>query len=255
MNHKQRDSRFMREGHFGGLKFDDGWFFYQVVGTEYAELKPYILLNENGNRAAIAAETAGSEQEEIDDTFDNKIIEPDDDERNAIFQILYGVAPSRMQVFLQFGRDRNVSLQDYDQPGDPAAYLNGFDSPYNNPSPQSEVFYINDMSPIRVQAYNPMNVAEEARVSFHVNKMRYVAITDRGLMKAMLQGQQPANLAMAGLGIQNSDQVGIPTWLNEAFGEHIHTTQEILDANTSGGQAGPVQRSAAELSQAQRGSQ
>lgn len=254
MNHKQRDNRFMKEGHFGGLKLDDGWFFYQVIGTEYVELKPYILLNENGNRSAIAAETAGSDQEEIDDTFDNKLVEPDDDERNSLFQILYGVAPSRMQVYLLFGRDRTVSLQDYDSPGEPAAYVNGFDSPYNNPSPQSELFYINDMSPLRVQAYNPMPVAEEARVSFHVNKMRYVAVTDKGLMKAMLQGQQPANLAMAGLGIQNSDQTGVPTWLNEAFGEHIHTTQEILDEETGGGRVGPLQRTAAELEQAQRGS-
>lgn len=253
MNHKQRDNRFMREGHFGGLKFDGGWFFYQVIGTEYTELKPYILKNENGNRDVIAAETAGSDQEEIQDTFNNQLIEPDNDERNSIFQILYGVAPSRMQVFLLFGRNRNVSLQDYDQPGDPAAYVNGFDSPYNNPSPHSEVFYVNDMSPIRVQAYNPMDESFEARVSFHVNKLRYVAVTDKGLMKAMLQGQQPANLAPAGLGIQNSTQVGIPTWLNEAFGEHIHTTREILDADSPENGSGPIQRSAAELEQAQRG--
>jgi hypothetical protein len=37
-----------------------------------------------------------------------------------------------------------------------------------------------------------------------------------------------------GLGVQHSDMVSIPTWLNNAFGEYIMTTEEILTHESSG---------------------
>lgn len=254
MNTKQRDSRMLQEGMFAGLKFAEGWWFIQVVGTEYVELKPWILQNENENRAPIAAQTAGVNDDEITDSQDRLLLEPNDSQRNTVFQIMYGIAPSRMQVFELYGRDREVAVQDYDSPGEPAAYVNGFDSPYNNPTRESELFYVNAMSPLRIQGYNPMDEAAEARLSFHINKLRYTTVTDRGLMKAMLQGQQPARLSMLGQGVQNRNQVGVPNWVNEAFGEHIHTTDVILDANSNGGQgSSPLPSSRADLEAIQGG--
>lgn len=246
MREKYKEDRFLRAGHFAGLKFDEGWLFIQVVGTEYVEMKPYILQNENEVRGEIAAQTAGVKEEEVIDEFDSNVLEPDSDERNTINQILFGVAPSRMQVFTLFGRDRNVALQDYDEPEDPAAFVNGFDSPYNNPSPQTEIFYTESQAPLRFQAFNPTDTPLEARLSFHVNKLRYTVVTDKGLMKAMLQGQQPASFHMMGLGVQNRDQSGVPSWMTEAFGEHIYTTSEILNSNGGSGSS-LVDESAASL--------
>lgn len=234
-------SELLRAGHIAGLKFDEGWWFIQCIGTEYVEVKPWILLNENGNRDVVGASTSGANDQNIVDSSGNdKILMPDDSARNTVHQIFYGVDPSRMQLFSLFGRDRNVALQDYDQPGEVGGYINGFDSPYDNPSPSTELFYINSMAPLRLQPYNPMSTAKEARVSFHVNKVRYTTITSEDKQKALLQGQEPAKLEMMGLGVQDADQVSIPTWLNEAFGEHIRTTSEILDSNTEGN--APVQQ-------------
>ena len=104
------------------------------------------------------------------------------------------------------------------------------------------------MAPLRLQAYNPMDEAAEARLSFHINKLRYTTVTDRSLMKAMLQGQQPARFSMLGGGVQNRNQVGIPNWVDEAFSDHIHTTKEILDANSTGGNGqSPLPTNAADL--------
>lgn len=256
MNYEQRDSRFLREGNFLGLKFDGGWWFVQVVGSEYNEVMPWVLPNENGNRAEIAAQTAGDSETNVVDANDNRILEPDDDERNIIHQVLYGIAPSRMQVFQLYGRSRNRAVQNYDRPRDPSGYITGFDSPYDNPSDQSEAFLINSMSPLRLQAFNPMNEAMEARLSFHLNKLRYTVITDLSLMKAMLQGQVPCSFGMMGGGAQDSDQVGIPSWLDSTFGEDIHSTREILDAESqSGGDQGPLTRSANQLTGSGGGSQ
>lgn len=231
---------YLQPGHFLGLKFEEGWWFIQVIGTEYVELKPWILLNESDNRAEIAATTAGSEDDEIEDTLNNRIIEPNDSARNTIFQVRYGIDPSRVQIFPIFGRDRNTALERYDEPGDPAPIVNGHDSPYNDPTEETEFFYVNSMSPVSIQAYNPMDVASEARLSIHVNKLRYTTITDRSLMKAMLQGQKRAKISNAGMGVRNADQIEMPNWLNDAFGEHIYTTREILDAQTSGSGQSPL---------------
>jgi hypothetical protein len=155
-----------------------------------------------------------------------------------------------MQVFNLFGRNRNEAVEDYDSPGEAGVYTTGYDSPYNNPSPETEVFYVNSMSPLRLQPYNPMDEASEASISFHVNKIRYTTITSESKQKAILQNQEPGKLVMAGKGIQDADQVNIPSWLREAFGEHIRSTQEILDSsqdstegNVAVGERGALERS------------
>lgn len=247
MRRKQRDNRMLRAGHYTGLKFDEGWWFVQVLATEYNEVKPVVMLNENDNRDVIAAGTAATETDEVEDGNNNKILEPTDDDRNTIFQLMYGVAPSRIQMFELYGRDRNRAVQDYDEPGDPAPAVSGYDSPYNNPSRESELFYVNSMSPLRLQAFNPMDESTEARLSFHVNKMRYATVTDKSLMKAMLQGQQPARLATLGGGVQDRNQVGIPTWVREAYSEHIHSTEEILSDSRPGSNRDTVRQGASNL--------
>lgn len=246
MKEEKRDPRLLRTGMFAGLKFDDGWWFIQTIGREYNEVKPVTLLNEDEDRDEIAPGTEGVTTDEIEDSQDRNILEPSSSQRNLVFQVLYGIAPSRFQVFELYGRERNNAVQDFDSPGDPAAYITGFDSPYNNPSRESELFTINSMAPLRLQAFNPTDTAAEAKLSFHVNKLRYTTVTDKDLMKAMLQGQQPARLQMMGGGAQNKDQIGIPTWVDEAFGEHIYTTKEIL-SNGNSDNGDNVPKPAAEL--------
>lgn len=221
-------------GQFLGLKFASGWFFVRVLETEFIELKPWILLNDSGNREAIPAETAGSEDDEVLDTNDRHFLVPEDNEQNLVFQIRYGIDPSRMQIYPIFGRDRSPNLVGSAEPGSPQIPVNGFDSPYNDPTEQSELFVMNSQEFPSFQAYNPMDEAEEARLSFHVNKMKYAAITDINVMKAMLQGQQPARLHPMGHGAQRRDQLGVPAWLNRTFGDHIYTTEDILTHQSAG---------------------
>lgn len=191
------------------------------------ELKPWILLNNEGNRVNIPATTAGN-QDEIRDSQGRRLIEPNESERNLVFQIFAGVAPSRMQIVPLFGRDQNLGLEASISAGDDELWLTGFDSPYNDPSMQSELFYVNDMERLKLQAYNPMNEAAQARLSFHINKIRYATVTDVNLMKAMLQNQVPSKKYMMGLGAQDRHQLQTPEWLDDTFGENILTTQEIL---------------------------
>lgn len=224
---KNQEDKFLQTGHFLGLKFQEGWWFVHVLETEMDILKPWILLNENENRAPIAAATAGTE-DQIRNTVGDEVILPDDDEKDLIYQSRIGIAPSRMQLFYLYGRERNNALQNYDQPGDPAPIINGFDSPYNDPAPITEVFGLNDMAPLKLQAFNPIDEAKEARISVHVNKLKYATVTNVDLMNSFLQGQVRARLKPSGRGAQRQDQIKAPTWLLDTFGEHVLTTEEIF---------------------------
>lgn len=228
MRDKDENGSTLLTGQFLGLKFASGWLFTRILETEFIELKPWILLNESENRAEIAPATAGSEDDEVVDALDRHFLVPEENEQNLIFQVKYGIDPSRMDIYTIFGRDRSPNLVGTAEPGSPQVPVNGFDSPYNDPSEQTELFVLNSQEFPSFQAYNPMDEAEEARLSFHVNKMKYAVVTDMNIMKAMLQGQQPAKLHPMGLGAQRRDQLSVPAWVNRNFGEHIHTTEEIL---------------------------
>lgn len=218
----------LKMGHFLGLKFDEGWWFTRILERQYTELKPWILLNENGNREPIAPQTAGSEHEEIQTPSGSHILNPDQSDQNLIFQVQVGLAPSRTVVYPIFGRDRHPNLERMDEPGENMVPVTGYDSPYNNPSTQLELFNIHGTERTSLQPYNPTDESLEAKASFHVNKMRYATVTDKGLMKAMIQGQQPAKLYQMGLGVENNEQMTTPGWLADMFGDHIYTTEELL---------------------------
>ena len=230
MRPEQDQTRLLETSNYLGLKFDEGWWFVQLLETEFIELKPWTLLNENGNRAEIAANTAGSEDDEIRDDRDRKYLVPRDEEQNLIFQIQYGIDPSRMQVYPIFGRDRAPNLRGTAEPETDQVPISGYDSPYNNPTQQSEFYTVNDMETPSLQAYNPMDEPAEAKLSFAVNKMKYATIEDIGTQRAFLQGQLPARLVPVGLGAQRRDQLRAPQWLTDAFGSSIRTTEEILNS-------------------------
>lgn len=225
--HKQ-DGRILKTGHYAGLKFEEGWFFTHILDTEYVELKPWILLNEDEERDEIAPHTAGSTDDEIVDHVERQLVEPRSSEQNLLFQLHLGVAPSRIQIFPFFGRDRAPNLTGGAEPGKPQVYLNGYDSPFNDPSPQSEIITVNSMDNLALQAYNPMDEPQEAKMSFHVNKMKYAVVEDVSLMKAMIQGQVPFRDHSMGLAAQRKEQIKAPSWLNDKFGDVILSTQEIL---------------------------
>lgn len=233
MRNNKAESRVLRTGHYAGLKFEQGWFFIHVLETEQVNLKPWILLNENENRSEIAPETSGSTDDEIVDEVERQLVEPRGNEQDLVFQLHFGIAPTRVQVFPQFGRDSTPNLTGGSEPGKPQIWATGEDSPYNNPTNETEAFTVNNMDTLALQAYNPTDEPLEARLSVHVNKMRYAVVEDEDLMRAFIQGQQPFRDHSMGLGSQRRDQIKAPGWLMDRFGDLVKTTGEILEGGDS----------------------
>lgn len=229
MKDRYANNRSVKTGHYVGLKFDDGWFFVNVIETESLELKPYILQNKDNERAAIPAGEAGSQDDNIIDEVRRQLVEPDGNEQDLIFQILVGVAPSRMQIYPFFGRDRAPNLGGGAEPGSPQVPLSGYDSPYNSPTLQGEMFTVNDMEDLQLQAYNPMREAKEARLSIYVTKFKYTVVEDTDLMRSFIDGQTPFRDHAMGLGAQSNDQIRAPGWMMDRFSDVILTTREIYE--------------------------
>lgn len=239
MRHHKDKGRVLKTGNYAGLKFEQGWFFIHVLETEEVELKPWVLLNENEERAELAPKTAGSTDDEVVDVVERQLIEPRGNEQELVFQLQFGIAPSRLQVFPFFGRDRAPNLTGGSEPGKPQVWATGYDSPYNNPTTQAEVFTVNNMASLALQAYNPTDEPIEPKLSIHVNKMKYAVVEDEGLMRAFIEGQQPFRDHTMGLGAQGSDQIRAPNWMLDRFGDVMLTTSEILEDNTANGGVAP----------------
>lgn len=238
MRNQKQDPMFLRSGHYVGLKFEEGWLFINVIESNSIDLKPWVLLNENGNRDVIAPDTAGSDDDEILTQNAVEIVEPRGGERELFFQLFVGVEPSRMQLESRFGRNIYPNLENSNEPGDNQVWIDGYESPYNRPSPRSEVVTFNQQDKLALQAYNPMDEPREARLSIHVNKVRYAVVEDVGLMRAFIQGQRPFKSYLTGNSIEKQGQQKVPNWMSDAFGDVIMTTEEILSSEetTTGNQ-------------------
>jgi len=224
----------VKTGHYVGLKFEEGWFFVHVLETEDIHLKPWIMLNENDSRSTISAQTMGSEDEEFVDEVNRKLLEPESNSQNIIFQTMFGAAPSRIQLYPRFGRNSRPNLVGGADETNSQVPVTGYDSPYNDPSAQGEFFMVDDMEDFALQAYNPHSEPVEARASVYVNKFRYAVVDDVEVMKGFIQGQLPFKDHVMGLGAQTNEQMKAPGWMIDMFGDSIKTTREILESGGAG---------------------
>lgn len=227
------DSRLVQTGHYVGLKFAEGWLFLNVLETEQIELKPWLLLNENNNRAPISANTAGSEDDEFVDRVGRQLLEPQDNSKQICYQLLFGISPSRMQIYPWFGRDSSPNLVGGAEVDNPQVPFTGYDSPYNNPSTQAEIFTLNSVKDLSIQAYNPMDEPDEARVSVHVNKFKYSVVEDVNTMAKFIEGSLNFRDHAMGLAAKTNDQMEAPGWVMEHFGDLVHTTNEIINQSST----------------------
>lgn len=238
MSYKQLKNNLAKTGHYIGLKFSDGWFFAHVLDTEYIELKPWILYNQDGERGELEPGEVGLPKDnEVEDLSERDLIVPRENERDLMYQVFMGVSPSRLRVFPYYGRNNRPNLVGGAEPENAQTPLTGYDTPYNAPTRQSEFFTLNDIPDLSFQPHNPTSEAVEPRVSFHVNKFRYAAIEDEQLMKSFIQGQTNFRDHSIGLGARQNEQEPAPGWLKSRFSDVILTTEEIMEftGESSGG--------------------
>lgn len=238
MKQNPYDNGMVRAGQRVLLKFEEGYLGLQVIGAQFLELKSYTLKNSNGDREELAGGELGTSENIVSFLNSNEqILEPEDSSRDTAYQIQLGISPSRMELYPRFGRQRTIGSGGQDAaPGNSLTPFTGEDSPYNNPSEQTEIFYVNDMEPLKLQPYNPTSEPLEANISVHINKLHYGVIRNPVVLRGMLQGQTPARLAEVGLGEKRRDQLEAPSWVLNSFGENLYSAVDLInsDFDTSG---------------------
>jgi hypothetical protein len=135
-----------------------------------------------------------------------------------ILQAFYGIAPSPLRVYFQQPvsqfttmLDQNVvPLQQSEQVID-VGFLDGFDSPYNRPSPASEFFSFKNIQ-VQFSMANPVPEQIAPRLNFVINRMKCAPVSDPATVQGIFRGTIPAKVVTIG------DTMSSVNWTGSGYG-------------------------------------
>jgi len=216
---KSYEDLWLIEGYLAAFQFREGWVVVQVTGREYSVLKPFSV-------GSVSARDNLSSWNDIQDGSNRHYLEPYD--KKFIKQIFWGVTPPQARVFIQYpSRVNRGSLIEIERTitGD-VGYIDGYTSPYDNPSPVTEMWTWYNLYPV-FNIYNPLSdTMYNVRFNFQVMTYTYEIIKDRNVIKECLTAERRCRKHTIG-GID--PKVSIPMWLKEVVGEDLLSyTRTIL---------------------------
>lgn len=197
------DKVIVRENHNIGLGFKDGYVFFRATHRELFPLL-YDLFAEitdfaGAGTTSLAAATYLSAKELKSDTLTAtnifKVTEKD-----HLYQLFYGIAPSVCRVFPAYPRETEINQLDvglHTSSYTIFGFIDGFESPVNKPSPRSQVFV--PYGPlIGFAFYNYAPFAIKPMMRFIVNRLKVETIKDVDLIMKILQRRVECTLATIG---------------------------------------------------------
>jgi hypothetical protein len=135
-----------------------------------------------------------------------------------ILQAWYGIAPSPLRVFFQQPTSQFTTLLDgnvvpLQQNGQviDVGFLDGFDSPYNKPSPATQFFSFKNIQ-VQFSLANPVPEPISPRLNFVINRMKCVPVNDPTTVQGIMRGTIPALVVTIG------DSMSTVTWSGAGYG-------------------------------------
>ena len=117
-----------------------------------------------------------------------------------LYQLYYGISPSGIRVFMNQPAQTGVRnlfeftwLQSYLAFG----YVDGFESPIDQPSPNTEII-VPPNSDFALGYANPLPYPVRPLLQFVVNELQVKTITDVDLIMKMIEGKVPASIKIVG---------------------------------------------------------
>jgi hypothetical protein len=186
------ENRFVRENHLVGLGFPtQGYVFMRVNGVESI----YYEYDEFGT---IAADTQADAARlgRAADKIDNILRITD---CNHMYQLFMGWQPGCVRQYLYFpyetGR-RNLDERRILSKGD-FGFISGFDSPWDCPSPDTELFIPKDVD-VGFAWYNESEETVALRIFMVIRRLGIDILRDADLIEKILAGKQPCRLVTLG---------------------------------------------------------
>jgi len=186
------EPRFIKENHYLGMGFPkQGYLFCRVTGVE-------PIYYEYDEISTIAADTFRDSARlgKSADNIDNILRVTDCDH---MYQVFMGWQPSCVRQYLYYPYEtarRNLDeRRTYTKA--PFGFISGFDSPYDCPSPDTEVFIPKDVD-VGWAWWNESEETVTLRLAIFVRRLSVDILRDGDLIEKIIQGKQPCRLVTCG---------------------------------------------------------
>lgn len=213
------DKHIPSENWYVGLIFEEGYWFIQLKRkqrrTKYA---PFWF----NSGTAIAVDST-SDFETPTDSEGRYYFEPQ--EKDIIYQCFVGITPTSGKLYLSYPKrvDRMSLISVRDIPGD-EGYWDGEDTPYRDPSPETELWTLEDIVPY-FNAENNGVTGESTKIgmSFYITPYSYKVVQNREKIQRFIDGKDRSTIRTMG----DPDQpISAPAWLLRDFGDYMIDVEE-----------------------------
>lgn len=200
---------FLKENFLLALNFPNaGIVPFRVMGREQIEYKYQAVTKTNegvlSTTGTVAADTQVDSARLSLSTFNiDNILRITD--CNHVYQVFTGIKPSAIRQYLYYPFEksrRNLDVKPIYTKA-PFGFIDGFESSYNTPSEQTEVWIPKGVD-VGFAWYNPLTTAEEIDIKMLINRYLVKVIRDGDTVEGILKGKIPARIATLG-GIDSFD--------------------------------------------------
>lgn len=200
------ESKFLKENYLLALNFpgvDEGGILpLRVLAREFIQYKyQAVSITNEGARpttGTVAADTQIDSSRLTLNTFNlDNILKVSD--CNHVYQVFMGIKPSAIRQYLYYPFEksrRNLDVKSIFSKS-PYGYVDGFESPYEYPSEQTEIWIPKDVD-VGFAWHNPLNSAEQIDINLFIVRYLIKVIRDSDTVQGIIAGKIPARVATLG---------------------------------------------------------
>lgn len=221
--------RFLKENQLLGLGFPgQGYVFFRCTGLEE------VFYEYNESPSTVAADTfedasrLGIAAYKIDNLLR---VEKCD----HIYQVFMGWKPGAVRQYLYYPYEtarRNLDVKRI-YTKSPFGYIDGFESPYDKPSMESEIFIPKGVE-VAFAWWNPLSAAVTVEEHLLIRRLEVDILRDADLVERIMKGQQPCRITTLG-GVGDSFNYPVRDALDIGFVKLGSSRSEIESAVAKGG--------------------
>lgn len=203
MDYSRIKDLFLRENYLLALNFPvDGIVPLRVLAREFVEYK-YQAVSASGEGArtttgTVAADTQVDAARLTLSTFnlDNVLRVLD---CNHVYQVFMGIRPSAIRRYLYYPLEKSRGNLDVKPvfSKSPFGYIDGFESPYDAPSEQSEIWIPKNID-VGFSWYNPLTAAAQIDLNILIVDYLVKVVRDADIVEDVIRGKTPARIATLG---------------------------------------------------------
>jgi len=197
---------FLKENYLLALNFpgvqEGGILPLRILAREMLQYKYQAVTETSEGARATTGTVAADTQEEVTrltlSTYNiDNILRVTD--CNHVYQVFMGIKPSAIRQYLYYPFEksrRNLDVKSTFTKS-PFGYIDGFESPYNYPSEQTELWIPKGID-VGFAWHNPLSTAEQIDINLFVVRYLIKVLRDADTVEGILKGKVPARVTTLG---------------------------------------------------------